>query len=368
MVRSSRFGSWAVGLAVLGFIHSQALLGRSELAPELTESAAARIQELLTPPFTGANFEALEKEYQRLVQPQTLADLRKIYDPANRSKLKFAYATFTPEEGLPGHDRGYGFHVVKRLELPLSGKRTKVIDVNEQWPSHRGNGGLFLPDEIRIKTLVFEGDRRIEGSEKLYLFDSIRLAWGPAGEVSIHRRTRYEWNPETGTDRRRVMRAPVSAPISCIGCHNSPTTFAPHFLSEGESVNHEAIVQDSYFARPVTESFGFKKYLMHLKGLAPSNGEFVKAAERELKEPARSFQVPGLYEELGRVLAHPSFSWLGDDGDTYYGVSPEVAMMRQGVYRRGQYLLVDAIEEIFEGKYRWWEPTVVLPVSSHRYR
>ena len=336
------------------------LLPTLALAPYLSPGNAERIEALLTPPYSGRNLESLEMEYQRLVQRQVYADMQLLYAPENASRVKVTYAAFHSSDGNPGRDRGFGLHVVKRLTLPLDGGKTKIVYVNEQWPESRENGGLFLPDEIRVQTLAFEGDRRVLGSEKLYLFDSVRLAWGPRQEIKISRRTRYSFDDQTGRNTLKQMRVPVSAPLSCVACHHSPTSFAGEFLAEGETMNHEAIVQDSYFDRPLAETRGFRDYMTYLRERGVPQ-KFIDDARTALLDPATSLGVPGINSALEHS-AH-EFDWLGEDGSPSPSENPAVWRTRQGVYqaRSGEWL-IDATEDIFEGKYRWWFPLVVLPM------
>jgi hypothetical protein len=330
------------------------------LVPHLTPENIERIHVLLTPPFTGRNLEQVETEYQEIVQRQTFADMKLLYAPENAAHVSVTYPAFHPSDGKPGKDRGFGLHVVKRLTLPLGEGKTKIIYVNEQWPEDReGDGGLFFPDEIRIQTLVFEGPRHVPGSEKLYLFDSIRLAWGQVREIEIARRTRYAYDEETGHNRLKLMRVPVSAPLSCIGCHHSPSPLVKDFLGAGEAVNHEAIVQDGYFDRPLDETRGFRDYMSYLaKRRAPE--KFVDRVRAALLDPAKSMEVPGIEAALARSAG--AFSWLPADSGLPYGEDPLLWRNRQGVYQSssGDWL-VDATEDTFEGKYRYWFPEVAVP-------
>lgn len=291
----------------------------------------------------------VEERYQRLVQEQTFADLLEVYDPKNQAHLKITYASFTPENTFGGgDDSGFGLHIVKRLELPTSNGKTRTIDVNELWAEDRQSGKLFLPDEIRIKSQAFEGERVVPGSHRLYLFDSIRVAWGGGpDEIQISRRSRLS---------SKAMRVPVSAPFSCLECHDSTASFAVPFLKNGEKLNHEAIVQNSHFTLPPEEMRGFTQYVDYLKKSGKSDS-FIEQRKAKLKNIRSFSEVPGFLQIVERTKQANSFHWLPDD-ELIAG--PEhLYTHRQGVYKTEDGLLwMDALEEIFEGKYRWWEPQV----------
>ncbi len=345
---------WVFALVGLGLGLSSASLAASELAPHLETNALQACIQSLKGPFSQLNLEDFEVNYQSFVQPQTFADLQKIYDPKNQEKLLIAYPTFIPEKGSPGEDRGFGFHVVKRLIIPLPNGEKKIIDVNEQWAENQKNRGLFLPDEIRIKTRVVSGDRHVAGSERQYLFDSVRLAWNETNEISIARQTRYR-NRE-GNMGMKPMRVPVSAPISCMACHDAGTSHYIKFLADGETRNHEAIVQDSYFKLSPKEMDGYQEYVDYLTSKKVPE-TFLTKVKRDLEDPVTAFAVPGLYEALEQQ--RQSFSWLGED-DSFRPFT-FLTHDSQGVYERRGSWFIDANESVFEGKYQWWQPFTAVP-------
>lgn len=357
-----RMAWFLLGSAVLFVSARGALAAPSEpLAPHVTPEALARIETLRTGPFAGRNLEALEKEYQELVEPQTLADLLSVYDPENADRVEITYPSFTaerdaePRETDAGPDLGYGLHVVKRLRLSLPGGKQKIVDVNEQWSSSRETGALFLPDEIRVKTLSIEGERHVEGSERLYLFDSIRIAWGPSGEGKVYRNTRYRWDEEKSLARLRTLRVPVSAPLSCLSCHHAPTRFAPEFAAEGEAISHEAIVQDGYFKRKLDETKGFRDYMAALREDGRDE-TFIAAAREALLDPKRRLRIPGLAEALRAAIGSPR--WLSDDRPLD---ATEGTVRWQGVYTYRGKRYLDAIDDVIPGKHATWWPRTVVP-------
>lgn len=304
------------------------------------------------------NKEQAEIHYQEEVQRQTFSDLLEVYAPKNREHLKIAYASFTSNDSQGGgDDLGFGLHIVKRLELPVSAGKTRVIDVNELWGEDTRTGGLFLPDEIRIKTMVFEGPRKVPGSEKLYFFDSIRVAWGVSqDEVALYRRTKYSFYD--GKNYIKAMRVPVSAPFSCRGCHKPTSRLANAFLKEGETRNYEAIVQDSHFTLPPEQMRGFQQYVDYLKA-SHRSPEFIEKARATLKKISQASAVPGLYDAIQKAVVANERNWLSEDepqnGSSY------LYSGRQGYYQVDGRWMKDPLEDIFEGKYRWWEPRVVIP-------
>ncbi len=336
-----------------------AFSGNAGLAPHLNPEKLAGWIKDLEGPFRGKNLEAFEESYQKFVQAQTYRDLQSVYDPANRAKLQIAYATFVPHGGSPGHDLGYGFHVVKRLELTLPNGAVKVIDVNEQWPESGITHGLLFPDEIRIKTRVRDGERDVPGSERDFLFDSIRLAWDDQNGFEIARQTRYRWDGEK--NKMRQLRVPVSAPISCLGCHHTSTikTLSQPYLGAGETMSSEAVVQRSFFKKPLAEQHGYRDYVAHLEAIG-MEAEFIAKVKRDLEDPHTAFAVPGIVEKLEQEMAAFSFG----QGDQPLEANAFYDKDSQGAYqKKGQWFL-DFIEEIHEGKYRWWNPTTVVPRSQ----
>jgi len=313
----------------------------------------------------GQNLEAAEQEYQRIVQRQTLADLARLYDPANADKLQVSYATFTPEwdggpqPAKPGLDLGFGLHVVKRLELPWGDGRVKVIEVNEEWPIDRRTGAIFLPDGIRVKMLARDGERHVPGSHELYLFDSFRVAWSENNsKLSLLRGSRYRWDAHEQKLRHRALRVRVSAPYSCMGCHASPAVFTHHFDPD-RSLDYERIVPAEHFSLPLDRQKGAREYMKHLRELGTTE-EFQCQVYDDLMDPKRSMRVPLLLETVKGMQQHFEFSWMGDDGSPY-GEPVSSMWYRQGVYLSGGVMMLDALEDVFEGKYRWWFPQPVVP-------
>jgi hypothetical protein len=327
---------------------------------QLPDSPSARLADLVSADPRSRDLEQGEIQYQDGVHEQTMADLAQIYWPENADRLQVTYASFTPESSArPGDDRGYGLHVVKRLDLPVPGGGSRTIYVNEQWPEDKASKGLLLPDEIRIRTQVVSGPRRVKGSEKLYVFDSVRVAWGPFNrESQLARRTVYR--RAGNRNQLKVTRTNVSAPLSCAVCHNSGNRLADAFLASGEARNYEAIVQDSHFTLAPDRMRGFRQYIAYLdkSRVDPSTIQRTKAA---LSQPTAATRVPGLLEVIVSTSKRGMAIWLADDL-AVLDSNVELVKANNGVYRdRSGNWWTDAIQDVIEGKYVWWEPVPVIP-------
>lgn len=339
---------------------SGVVAGKEPYAPQLTDARLASIADLLKADRTRLNLEQEEMRYQDAVRGQTMADLAKMYAPENADRVQAAYVSFTPEAaGAPADDRGYGLHIVKRLDLRLSSGETKTIYVNEQWREDKPSKGLCLPDEIRIQTQVASGRRRVKDSDRLYIFDSVRIGWGPFNrDPQIARHTIYK--RVNGKNEIRPTRSSVSAPFSCASCHGSGNRFADAFLGPGEDRNHEAIVQDRYFQLPPSEMRGYKEYIAYLER-AGVESAFVQKAKAKLADLRSASAVPGLFELLTSTSDNDGIVWLSEDSELAIHFI-EVAKDQQGVYQdaAGRWR-TDALEDVIEGKYVWWEPLPVIP-------
>jgi hypothetical protein len=339
------------------------VVAKEPYAPYLTDARLESIANLLKGDRTRLNLEQEEMRYQDAVRGQTLADLAKVYAPENADRVQVAYVSFTPEaSSTPGDDRGYGLHIVKRLDLPLSGSsggETKTIYVNEQWREDKPSRGLCLPDEIRIQTQVTAGRRRVRGSDKLYVFDAVRIGWGPFNrDPQLARHTIYK--RVNGKNEFRSTRSAVSAPFSCTTCHGPDNHFADAFLASGEARNYEAIVQDRYFRLAPSEMRGYKEYIAYLErsGAEPVFIQHVKATLADRKSASA---VPGLFELLTSISDNDGIVWLSEDSQLQE-LYIEVAKGYQGVYQdAGGRWRTDALEDVLEGKYVWWEPLPVIP-------
>jgi len=290
-----------------------------------------------------------EIAYQNNVHAQSIADLELLYSKELEGRVAVVYASFasdSPSYHQRGEDEGFGLHVVKRFEA-----KERTIFVNEHWPTDRATGGLLFPDEIRIQSQVFSGERHRAGAERTYFFDSIRLAWGPSNEIEIYRRSLQQGGR---------MRVPVSAPGSCIQCHESSSSsaFADTYLQPGETRDYEAIVSQSHFKLPLTKQRGFREYLDFLKKVGAPNYPDIEAV---LASPGDKLQLPGILGALREARAQRQ--WLGAD-EKWSRSSYSSAFQtpwQQGTYFQDGDWYLDAIEEIFEGKYRWWNPKIVIP-------
>jgi hypothetical protein len=327
---------------------------------QLADARLASLSELVNADRGSRDLEQGEIQYQDDVHEQTMADLMQIYAPENADRLQVTYASFTPESSTrPGDDRGYGLHIVKRLDVPAPGGGTRTIYVNEQWPEDKTSKGLLLPDEIRIRTQVAPGPRRVKGSEKLYLFDSIRVGWGPFNrESQVARRTVYR--RAANRNQLKITRTNVSAPLACAVCHQPGNRLADTFLAPGEQRNYEAIVQDSHFTLPPERMRGFRQYIAYLEKSRVDPGT-IQRTKAALSQPKAASTVPGLLQVIASTSKKGTALWLGDDVAV---LEADVELVREnnGVYRdqSGRWW-TDAIQDVIEGKYVWWEPVPVIP-------
>ena len=318
--------------------------------------------------------EALEMKYQQLVQRQVFSDLMKLYAPENASRVEITYASFAPDllqnpSQAPlanfGEDVGLGLHVIKRLKVPVSGGGHRLIEVNEHWAEDRKSGGLFFPDELRVKIQVARPTVFAVKPTVIHLFDSFRLAWGPNREIAILRRSRFH---SKGSEKQ--MRVPVSAPFSCLECHHDTDVsehFASPFLKPGETRNPNRIVQDSHFTIPLGDTKGFQQFLVNLKSRADISLTELTSIEKSLQNPATSMVLPGIREALQQNFS--STQWVKEDlpwARTYSSLSQ--AIWQQGAYPVAGQIFLDVIEETFEGKYRWWDPEIVIPPDRNYSR
>jgi len=290
-----------------------------------------------------------EIAYQNKIHDQSMADLELLYTNELEGRVSVVYASFAsdaPSYHQRGDDEGFGLHVVKRFE-----NSERTIFVNEHWPIDRATGGLLFPDEIRLQSQVFTGERHRLGSESTYLFDSVRLAWGPSNEIEIYRRSLQQGGR---------MRVPVSAPGSCLQCHESTSSngFADAYLETGETRDYEAIVSQSHFKLPPAKQRGFREYVTFLKNV---NAPDYPQIEKILADPGDRLQLPGILDALR--AAYGQRQWLGADekwGRSSYSSAFQTPWQQGSYFQEGDWYL-DAIEEIFEGKYRWWNPKIVIP-------
>ena len=269
-------------------------------APDL--ATRQRLNELRSPPPRGVSIEARERAYQTLLHGYTSRNVARLYASIERPRVRVFYADFVPAGGPRGNDLGYGLHVVRRREFPTA-NGARIVEVNEQWEEDPATGGLFPPDGIRAKI-------RFEGNAHAY-FDSFRAAWASDGSATLWRATRFRWSDELATNRRVRMRVPVSAPLSCLGCHHARNPFAREFLRPGETPEPESIVQPGRFDEPLADGPGYRAYVAHRvrRGDDPRRIAF-----------ARAFLDSGLWnrwtEALGNAVERASaevLPWLDDD-------------------------------------------------------
>jgi len=354
-LRATRSIVAAAGVAALSAIAT----ADEPYVRHLSTEHLAQVRTLLDDDRSRLNLEQEEMRYQDLVRRQTMADMALIYAPENFNRVQVAYVSFTPESAKqPGADLGYGLHIVKRLDVPLDNGDRRTIYVNEQWREERISNGLVLPDEIRIQTQVTAGPRRVKGSDRLYVFDSIRIAWNAFNrDPQIARHTIYK--SVKGKNEIKPTRTAVSAPFSCATCHGPNNRFAEAFLGRGETRNFEAIVQDRYFELPPAEMRGYREYIAYLER-SKVGADVIRSVKTKLDNPRTASAIAGLFELLESPPAE-EIVWLPEDPPLDVP-DANVVRSRQGVYQdpQGRWR-TDSLEDLIEGKYVWWEPLAVIP-------
>jgi len=354
-LRATRWIVIAAGVATLSVIPA----ADEPYVRHLSTERLAQVRTLLDGDRSRLNLEQEEMRYQDLVRQQTMADAALIYAPENVNRVQVAYVSFTPESSKqPGSDLGYGLHIVKRLDVPLESGDTRTIYVNEQWREEKVSRGLVLPDEIRIQTQVAAGPRRVKGSDRLYVFDSIRIAWNAFNrDPQIARHTIYK--SVKGRNEVKPIRTPVSAPFSCATCHGPNNRFAEAFLARGETRNYEAIVQDRYFQLPPAEMRGYKEYIAYLER-SNVGADVIRSVKAKLDNPRTASAISGIFELLESPPVE-GIVWLPEDSPLDVA-DVNLVRSRQGVYQdpQGRWR-TDSLEDLIEGKYVWWEPLAIIP-------
>lgn len=291
-----------------------------------------RIEELLKiKKITDYNIKTLEEEYQTLIQPLTLANLIMLYDPANQKEVQITYSSFTPEakEGSTNklnEDLGVGLHVVRKW---------RDIEVNEQWPENKETHNLYYPDAIRIK---------VKQAGQVY-FDMIKVAWNKDKKPAIYRRSQYVLDEKTKYNKQIQSKVPVSAPYSCIRCH------------QGANFHNLTRIGPSFYKKPLEETPGFKNYLEYLQ-TENTEKTFIEKVKTKLLKPHETFQLSTLKDALQNTLDKKIYNWLAQDS-SLQGLKFE--WKEQGVYyNKRKEPFLDALETVHSEKYKTWLPAEVF--------
>jgi hypothetical protein len=241
---------------------------------------------------------------------------------------------------------------VKRLDVG-----DKTIFVNEAWPYIRGK--LQLPTEIRIRTRTFyqPGDPRgVYHGEDQYLMGRYRLGWDQSSGAHLFEETGWL----NGTDRAQ-RRIAVNI-FNCDSCHLSGNPFAAKFRkSENDPINHEAILQPSYFDIPAQENRGYQELFKYLKqqNIPQPQLDLLKAAmdQPEKSFHSKNFKIWMTTAICGKLSAN-AFDWLPQDREFTGDFSALQPKARQdGIYEERQLLWRDSVDQILEdrfGKYTHW--------------
>ena len=205
---------------------------------------------------TTATWAQREAALSDCLTPRILSDLKDFYQADREGRTRSTFAVFTVN--ARGPDGGRGLHIVKELSV---GDRT--IWVNEEWPVRFGR--LELPDEIRVRTRVFNTPSVLRGalnSDQDFISLRVRVAWNQHSNPQFFIETIFQDSPVAVHDssyflnqERVVRRAPISN-VMCQACHSSPSPFAQRFGVPGQPTQHESIVQPGLFKLPFAETLG----------------------------------------------------------------------------------------------------------------
>jgi len=342
-----------------GLVVSLTGLAQDTLLPNVPAPVLKSIGALISAGSQAAKNKSLElseKEYQTLFQRHLFSELIRVYDPKSGIPVQVTFASFTPEASKGGKDGGFGLHIVKRFRIREPGGRSRVIDVNEQWPEDKKTGGLHYPNEIRVKIETYDGPAGVPGAERRYLFDLFNPVYGEKrDEIKICRRTKYL--PAGEKKLFKKMRSRISAPFSCYTCHRPEVDLGESFRADGEAREYENIVSDAYFDTPARETFGIRRYVDALRQLGVSP-ETIENWVGRLVEAPRGPEIP----EFVRALSTASQSapcWLEEDETL--GELAEGQELWQGIYWQQGKNYRDAAEKVYSGKYEKWLPRLFFP-------
>lgn len=299
---------------------------------------------------------AAERQYSAQVHRQAIQDLSLLY---SSPETKVTLASFS-DTHTRGSDRGFGLHEIRKLEIG-----DKTILANIHWPFRPNLGGFTFPDEIRIRTRIFSGERGVAGSEKQYVSARYRVAWDEFDEPTLMN------EPILGEHNTPMQRrVPVSV-FSCADCHHSTSPFAAKFQAPFTPINPEFIVQPHQYEKPLPQSLGYLELKTYLSENAARLGISEKQSEAillALKEKA-SLDLPDLTKKLEKMAKVMEYSELGG-GDTLIEKGQEdYAKQFPGVYqgKDGRFYM-DSMEQILvdQGKISfsrpvWWSDKRVIP-------
>jgi hypothetical protein len=342
---------WVLSLAVLSQMFGISFLNLARAGgacslPQTPRLTQQQVQKVLTTQ-VGTDLLESEQSYYQLVQNQLLSDAVLLY---SSTAPKIVYAEFAKDQ--PGQDLGYGLHVVKRLDIG-----DKTIFVNESWPYVRGR--LQLPTEIRIRTRTFYRPgtpRGIDGGEDQYLMGRYRIGWDRADQPIF-----FEEPAWVNANERAQHRVGANI-FNCVSCHQSGNPFADQFNVSGrDAINHEAIVQPSYFTQRIQKNQG---YIDLQKYLATQNlsQDFLDRMKAALDQPVATFHsltfAQSMTSAMCAKITSNAFDWLSPDAEFVGSVSTlQPTEEQDGFYTDKNRTWRDAVDEQLEirtGKYFIW--------------
>jgi len=246
-------------------------------------------------------------------------------DPKNR-RVKTFVVDFVPP-GEAGFDEGNGglegkVHIVKKFDYPLSNGGTHRVYFNEYWRLSPSTGRLLLSELIRIKAQIIDGDLTKPNAEDLFATDIIQIVWGDnySGKKGINiQQYPYLWrqhlygniDPITRRNPYNQTEDGISAPRSCIKCHNPKSGLTEVLFPKIKRTNYGAIIPDEMFNLPPEEHPGYLKYRDYLL----ANPKRFNPTHSGANSPARvllnhtNFGNP----HLGRALREDNIPWFEGD-------------------------------------------------------
>jgi hypothetical protein len=322
--------------------------------PEINDTHQAAIQDLLA---TASH--PNEERYAKAVHQQVIRDLATLY---NSPQTEITLASFT-DDHTPGQDRGFGLHEVRMLNVG-----DKTILANIHWPFRPEIKGFTFPDEIRVRTRVFSGDRGQAESEAQYITARYRIAWDEMDRPSLF------LEPQWDTQNRRMQRRVPISVFSCTNCHTPGPMhqlLAERFADPQTPLNPEFIVQPSYFQRPLEHTDGYRQVQAYLK----RNHETLKlsAADQEgiltALTKKENLDLPGLAQKLAEMQNRTEYNVLSGPDTPLDPKDISRAQGYPGIYAgRNSHYFMDSLEAFLfdQGKINydrpvWWSDARVIP-------
>ena len=389
-----------------------------------TPEMRAKFKELTTYDFLS-DLGSKERVHVPLVQSQMIENALKLYHAEVQGKVDIYLGEFAEDGENTANDLSSGpaLLVVKRYQEKLPDGKTFVVFVNERWPlntertvssDEKQKGHLFLPDEVRLHAIAFDGPRGVPGSERLHVFDRWRILWDQQTQPHLFRHQVYgkhdaemakKWRQaadglldvEEGKllkdpNERLQTRVPLTT-TSCFGCHRSgsqarlaffdelrdPSVTGPENREARDKLikkilaenNNESIVPEREFKKAIIDHRGSQEYLAYLEKKGYTE-EFVVHVRETLQDPTKvrqAMRLPGMVEVLDRMHKggfSPIIPLLGQDGlrEHYRGSTVEVPRASYKNREGTEFIESYAPEHdtgILLGQGAWWDVPLTFP-------